>query len=46
MYVFKKVPENLNNFRLDERFPNATFEDVELSVRLIKNGSKKKEILT
>ena len=30
--------EILDNFRFDERFPNASFEDVELCVRLIKNG--------
>ena len=28
----------LNDFRFDERFPNASFEDVEFCVRLIKNN--------
>lgn len=32
----------LQKFKFDERFPNASFEDVELCVRLIKNNIKPK----
>ena len=40
----KRIYEMLTSekFKFDERFPNASFEDVELCVRLIKNNIKPK----